>query len=295
MTKKLLKARRSSIEKERMDEQIEIAKTIQENLLVEEFPKLDELEFGAYYKAAKGIGGDYYDIIYRKDKNRIGAIMADVSGKGVPAALVMVMIRTILQSTFRFLSTADEIIDNINKGITQKLTGDKFVTMFYFNYDINTGKMEYSNAAHSPLVVYKVRQNTIIELDTDGAPVGIDPNFTFGVNTATLDEGDILLTFTDGISEAMNEKNELFRTSRVIDIVKKNYKLSAEELKNKIISDIESFVGNAPQHDDMALVIVKIKKIGKKPVRKTGEPKKEFTENIKSNLINPIDPRSIVL
>ena len=224
--------------------------------------------------------------------------MADVSGKGVPAALVMVMIRTILQSTFRFLTTADEIIDNINKGITQKLTGDKFVTMFYFNYDINTGKMEYSNAAHSPLIVYRAQHNTLVELDTDGAPVGIDPDFTFGVNTTYLQEGDILITFTDGISEAMNENSELFRTSKVKEIIKNNFRLSSEQLKDKIMDEINKFVGSAPQHDDMALVIVKIKKVNNPGSKKIAGDKKDINKDInkiRKEAINPLDPRSIII
>lgn len=288
MTEKILAAQGNLAEKERMDEQLEIAKKIQENLLVEKFPELPEMEFSAFYKPATEIGGDYYDVIYQSNTRRIGYIIADVAGKGVPAALIMVMIRTILHSTFNFIKKANEAITNINKGIARRLTGDKFATMFYFIYDIDTGRIEYSNGAHSPLIVYKKKLNQILEFDTEGAPVGIDYNAVFGVNTAYLDEGDIIVNYTDGIYEAMSEKDELFQASRVKELIKNNSQLSAEQIKTIIINKINEFVGKAPQHDDMALTIMKIKKINKKPI---------INPNINkttSEVINPFRPRPIL-
>lgn len=268
MTEKLNHAQKSLIEKERFEEQLEIARKIQENLLPKKFPALEEIEISSYYNAAKTVGGDYYDIVYQKDNNKISAIIADVSGKGVPAALIMVMIRTVLHSTLNFIKSANEVIQNINTGITGKLTGDRFATIFYFDYDLNTGRIEYSNAAHSPLIIYKNKLKRILEFDTEGVPIGIEETSQFGVNTTYVDEGDILITFTDGITEAMNKNNEMFHLKRLKEIIKQNHTLSADELKNKIIKEITDFVGNAPQHDDMTLVVFKIKKTRKDHMEK---------------------------
>lgn len=261
MTEKLLKAQKSMIEKERFEEQLEIARKIQENLLPEKFPELKELEISAYYKAAIGVGGDYYDVMYSPTDNKISTIIADVSGKGVPAALVMVMIRTIFYTNFKFIKRTNEAIKNINQGITGRLTGDKFATIFYFSYHIQTGILEFSNAAHSPLLVYRNKSKQIIELDTAGVPVGIDTKAVYEVKATRLSEGDIVITFTDGITEAMDENGNMFRLNPLKELIINNAHLSAEDLKNKIIEQINIFIGEAPQHDDMTLVIFKIKRV----------------------------------
>ncbi len=298
MTSRLIKAQKSLVEKERFEEQLEIARNIQVNLLVDKFPKIESLEMDAFYKAAKGVGGDYYDIIHVKEKKQIGAIIADVSGKGVPAALVMVMIRTVFHSTFKFVKQTNEAIENINTGISGKLTGDKFATMFFFIYNYETGLMRYTNAAHSPLIVYRTKENKFIELDTEGIPVGVDVTAKFGTNSIHLMEGDVLVTFTDGITEAMNIKEDMFKSERLKGSIKKHANLKASEIVKNIINEIDEFVGTAPQHDDMTLLVIKINNIGKIPqsVRTTVVRSIKSTEkNYKYFYMNPMDPYSLLL
>ncbi len=291
MTDKLLRAQKSLVEKERLDEQLEIARTIQENLLPEKIPVLPEVEISTFYKAAKGVGGDYYDLIHLKEEGKIGTLIADVSGKGVPAALIMVMIRTIFHTSFNYLKSTDNVIQNINQGLTRRLTGEKFVTMFFFIYNVKTGELEFSNAAHSALLVYKKNKNEIIELDAEGVPLGLETSAHYHARTTSLDPGDIIITYTDGITEAMNNKNELFRLRRLKEIIMQNTTLSAGSLKDKIISEINNFTGDAPQHDDMTLVIYTIKKIEGKPLTHQNTP----INQIKNSIINPLDPYSILI
>ncbi len=288
MTVRLKLAQKSLVEKERFEEQLEIARNIQENLLPDKFPELDEIEISAYYKAAKGVGGDYYDVIQQANRNEIGAIIADVSGKGVPAALVMVMIRTVFHSTFKFVKSTNEAISNINTGISGKLTGDKFATMFYFIYNYKKGKIQFTNAAHTPLIVYRKSEDKIFDLDTPGIPVGVDKKAEFGVKDFMVKENDILVTCTDGITEAMNKKEEMFTGNRLKEAIRRYADLSANEIKENIIKEIEEFVGDAPQHDDMTLVVFKIKKVN----NNDGEKK---VNNITNGILNPLDPRSILL
>ncbi|MBN1898299.1 MAG: SpoIIE family protein phosphatase [Spirochaetes bacterium] len=258
MTMQLNRVQKSMIEKERYDEQLEIAKKIQENLLPDEFPRIEGLQISAFYKAMGGIGGDYYDIVHLKDKNKISVIIADVAGKGVPAALVMVMIRTTFHAVSRFVNSPSEAIAEINYGITKRLSADRFATMFSFHYDYKNGILDFSNAAHPCMIFYQAETEKIGELDAEGVPVGIEELEKYQIKRIRVKPGDIILLLTDGITEAMNANNEMFRTNRIKQIVKANATLSADELKKKIISDIQRFVGEAEQHDDMTLVIFKI-------------------------------------
>ncbi len=284
MTTKLKEAQQEIIEKERYEEQLEIARRIQENLLPDKLPQLKEIELSAYYKAAKGVGGDYYDVI-EFGKNKIGLIIADVSGKGVPAALVMVMIRTMFHTIGKVFMHTSRTLEVINNGITGRLTGDKFATMFYLLYDYKTGKLQFSNAGHNVVFLYRKRENKIYELDTEGIPVGVLPDSTYGIDETQMEEGDMILLYTDGITEAMDEKENLFGSDRVKNIIKENHNLPAEELKQKIIDEITKFTGTAPQHDDMTLVLMKVKEI-------TNNRK---TKSLNYKLINPLDPYSIVI
>ncbi len=299
MTVRLVKAQKSLVEKERFEEQLEIARNIQVNLLADKFPEIDGIEIDAYYKAAKGVGGDYYDIIHVKEENKIGAIIADVSGKGVPAALVMVMIRTVFHSTFRFVKKTNEAIVNINTGISGRLTGDKFATMFFLIYDYKNGIMEYTNAAHSPLIVYRSKTDEILELDTEGIPVGVDVSAQFGTKSIKLMDGDILVTFTDGITEAMNIKEEMYKSERLKAAIKRNAKLSASEIVKNIITEIDAFVGEAPQHDDMTLLVIKVNRASllSSAVQQVNASNAVNSKpvNIKLKYMNPIDPYSLLI
>lgn len=289
MTGRLKEAQRSLIEKERYEEQLEIARGIQENLLPDRFPSLKEIDISAYYKAAKGVGGDYYDVVHIKEKNRISGIIADVSGKGVPAALVMVMIRTIFHSTARFVNTPNEAISEINSGVVGRLSADKFATIFAFHYNYKTGVIEFSNAAHSPMLVFKSKTGEILELDTEGVPVGIDENAIFGLKKLQLETDDIIVMHTDGITEAMNEKSEMFKSERLKNIIKGNSTLDANNLKNLIIDEVNRFVGNAEQHDDMTLLVLKV---NISPPQNISIPS---SEKIRREVLNPLDPFSLLL
>lgn len=285
MTRRLKKAQESLIEKERYEEQLEIAKRIQVNLLPDKIPQISELDMASFYKAAKGVGGDYYDIFHLKDKQLIYSIIADVSGKGVPAALIMVMIRTIFYSTVKFTQSPDQILKAINSGVIGRLTEDKFATIFVFGYNYKTGVLKFSNAAHNPLLLFKSDKKSIIELDAEGVPVGIDEDVSYEVKEIKLEQGDIIVLYTDGVTEAMNESEKLYTLERLKARIIENSNLNPAELKNLIISDINSFVGNAPQHDDMTLVIFKINEV----------PQIKSEKEIKSVFINPIDPYSIII
>ena len=267
MTDKLYNAQKQIVEKGKLEEQIHIAEDLQRNLLPETVPELPYFEFDAYYKAARGVGGDYYDILQVSD-DTIGTVIADVSGKGVPAAIIMVVIRTIFQSTAKFLKSPDRALHTINQDISGRTSGEKYATMFYYMYNFDNGILTFSNGGHNPLLVYHKKLNQVKEYDTEGAPVGVMQETQYEKKSIQLDEGDVIFLNTDGITEAENINHDFFDENMFNDAILKYSLFSAKEIKNKIMNDIEQFVGSAPQHDDMTLLVFKINKIPHKGIIK---------------------------
>jgi len=244
--------------KQREERDVEIAGDIQRQLLPKEYPKIDKVELFGFSKAAKGVGGDYYDFL-NFDNTRVGVIMADVAGKGVPAALVMVMIRSILHSVARKNISPSQIITFINKMLTGQVSQERYATMFYYLLDVPTEKLYFTNAAHGPLLIFRKNKNEFEMLDTPGLPVGITEEQKYGQGVTRISEGDIAILYTDGITEARNVDKEEFTIDRVKEIIKENSDKSAIELGNTLIEQINEFVGEAPQHDDETIVILKFK------------------------------------
>ncbi len=245
------------LEKRRDEREIEIASKIQHGMLPNTFPKNDYLHVWAYCQPAKGIGGDYFDFL-EFEHNRLGVVMADVAGKGVPAALVMVMIRSVVRSVAKYDAEAGDVVKQVNYSIHGEVTQERYATMFYFNYDAYSGLLNYSNAAHGPMLVYRSLTDEYEMLDTPGIPVGIDQNQEYGQDSTILNSGDIAMLYTDGITEAMNEKREQYSIERVMDYIKAHKDMDAEELGKSLLQDIQEFAGEAPQHDDQTMIILKI-------------------------------------
>jgi len=261
MTKKLIKAQREIVEKGKLQEQINIAEDLQKNLLPDHVPELPFFSFDSYYKAARGVGGDYFDILELTDDDMVGVIIADVSGKGVPAAIIMVIIRTIFQSIAKFVNSPEKALDMINKNISGRTSGEKYATMFYYMFNYRTGELVYSNGGHTPLMIYHRKQNEIREYDTPGAPVGVLEESVYSTASMRLEEGDIIILSTDGVTEAGSSKHGFYTEDDLKKGVIKYSNMNAKEIVGNIIKDINDFVGSIPQHDDMTLLVLKVNKI----------------------------------
>jgi len=244
------------LEKQEMEREVGIAADIQTQLLPAKLPKVKNAELAAFSNPAKGVSGDYYDAIPIK-RGRITLVMCDVAGKGVPASLVMVMIRTIIHLIAGAEKNAKTIMTWVNKGIAGKISIDRFATLSFIKYDPATGHMEYANAAHHPLMIYRSETKEIESLDAEGLPIGLEKDTVYTQATTQISKGDILLLYTDGVIEAMNSSGEQYSYERLAELVKKNYHESAAELCSSIKNDIYEFVGNARQHDDTTLMLLK--------------------------------------
>ena len=244
-------------EKMEAEKQLAIAGQIQQDLLPTVFPDSEHFEIFATSKAAKGVSGDYYDLINFGD--RMAIVMADVAGKGVPAALVMVMIRSAMRTITRSESEPKDVVAAINRAISGEVSQERYATLFMSMLDLHTGLLRFTNAGHGPMLVYRRLTDSFELLDTEGLPVGISPDTEYGQDDTIMNTGDIAVLYTDGITEAMNAKHEEYTMSRVKEDLRKFKDLSAKEISMKIIENITNFTGDEPQHDDETILVVKMK------------------------------------
>ncbi len=238
--------------------ELDVASGIQKNLLPSKLPTLGETSLFAYSEAAKGISGDYYDA-FMLDDNKMLVTVCDVAGKGVPASLVMIMIRTILRLITEKTRNAKSVVSLLNNLLTSRLGIDHFATIGLFIYDHEKRVVSYTNGAHHPLYVYKAERDTFLKFDTDGLPLGLEAETEFGHKRFQVEIGDYLILFTDGLNEARNIEGEEFTTNRLLSIIKKNAQMEPEKLTSEIRRSLDIFTTGTGQHDDQTLLLMKVK------------------------------------
>ena len=237
-----------------------VAREIQQAILPRIFPPFPEetasMDIAASMNAAKDVGGDFYDF-FRIDKDRIGFTIADVSGKGVPAAIFMAVARTLIRATgIRGVSPA-ECITYSNSLLSQESVNYMFVTVFYGIYNIRTGEVTYTNAGHNP--PYLIKANGTVEelpLSKDIVAGAID-DYQYTEETLQLEKGDTLLLYTDGVTEAVDAEVNDYSEDRLKKLLDHSSKLSCQEVVDKVKADVKAFVGEAEQSDDITLLALK--------------------------------------
>jgi len=257
MTEMIKEAKDKEIENRIMEEQLEMAKDIQEGLNPMEFYDKDGIQIKGFTRAAKGVGGDYFDYI-DIDKYRVGALISDVSGKGVPASLVMVMIRTVFTS---YITRKDvdcaRVVRAINDSLSADFAIDKFATLFFMIYDRRNGELAFSNAGHGPLFCYRASMKNCTITKLDGVPIGIMEDVDYIQARVKLDPGDMVVMYTDGITEMRNPEREEYGLKRVIHLMKTQNHLSANDFVTMLVDDVDNFRRDANPHDDMTTLVFK--------------------------------------
>jgi phosphoserine phosphatase RsbU/P len=246
------KMHKSLMEKQRLVKDMEFASTVQESFLPQKTPEIEGYQFSAHYTPAQEVGGDFYDFIHL-DRNRIGVVIGDVSGKGVPAALTMAKLGSDLRTLAFTEKDPATVLERLNDLLAERSRRGMFATLLYIELDSQTGTLSISNAGHLPLIIKKADGSVKKLSTTGGSPLGILTGMKFGQETATLDPGDIVILYTDGIIEAMNAREELYGYERFEALIRKAPSLP-EGLKSAIIEDVNKFTGLSPQHDDMTMV-----------------------------------------
>jgi serine phosphatase RsbU (regulator of sigma subunit) len=262
MTSRLLVYQQQIQQKAKLDEQIQIARNIQQDLIPRTGIDADRLSINGFYKAATGVGGDYYDYV-EIGGGQYGLIMSDVAGKGVPASLMMIMIRTVFKSLIKTgVDNPARVISLINSTLAADISNDRFATLLFGVVDTNAGEFRYTNAGYGPLMIYRKRERgcSLIDPERGSIPIGVLADVAYNEeNPIPVEPGDMLLLFTDGIHEARNEKEEEYGIDRLRDVVPRFADHEAKGVTTGVIGDVMDFVGSTEQYDDMTLLIMKMK------------------------------------
>jgi serine phosphatase RsbU (regulator of sigma subunit) len=238
-----------------LEEDLRVARHIQQSLLPKEPPKVDSLDIVGLSVAAQAVGGDYYDFI-KLDRSRLGLAIADVSGKGTPAALLMANLQACLRSQAATDCSPGVAVPRTNGMFSGFLDPGRFITLFYGVLDLPTRTLTYVNAGHQyPIIIGKA--GAIRELEGSDLIIGINAESEYHEEAVTLKAGDLMVLYTDGVTDARNSDGEMFGESRLFDLLKKNRQYDARTLSEKILDSINEFTGNAPQFDDITMMLVR--------------------------------------
>ena len=253
--------RQEVAQRERANRELEIAREVQQRLFPQTLPVVKGLDFAGYCRPALGVGGDYYDFI-RLDDGCLGIAVGDVSGKGIAAALMMASLQASLRGqTIKPCSTLGEMIQHINRLVFEASAENRYATFFYAQYDPATRMVRYCNAGHNPPLLYREAngRKTIRRLDQGGTVIGLFPEAPFSEAAIQVEPGDILIGYTDGISEAMNEQEEEFGEERLSECAGECETRCAADMITCMLHHVDAFTGEAAQHDDMTLVVVRVR------------------------------------
>lgn len=256
ITLMISRIRKYSGELERERTELRIASTIQTSFLPKTIPEIEGFSLAAVSIPAKEVGGDFYDIIDLGD-GRTGLVIADVSGKGVPAALFMVFSRTVLRASTRMIGVVSGTVTAANRMIAADADLGMFVTLFFGVIDPGTRKLAYTNAGHNPPIHYHAASGTTSWLAPCGMAVGVDGDLEYRELETDLEPGDTVVFYTDGVTEAENPDLALFGDERLEEVVRRNPGIPPAELIDRIRGEIRSFAGDAPQSDDITIMVLR--------------------------------------
>jgi serine phosphatase RsbU (regulator of sigma subunit) len=240
--------------KQRMEKELQQAALIQRKLLPLSVPLLDGYELAGFNDPCREVGGDYYDYLAR-GPGKLGLAIGDVSGKGMGAALLMATIR----ASFRAHVETDHgilaLISALNEAVLQSANSNNFVSFFYGELDSPTGELDYVNAGHNPPIVLRA-SGQVDRLKADGLILGVFSGARYSQSRVRLERGDLLVAYSDGVTEMQNQSGEEFGEDRLIGLLQANKDRTASEVQELICSSIRAFAGAEPQYDDVTLLVV---------------------------------------
>lgn len=244
-------------QRERINREIEIAREVQQRLFPQRFPQLDGVTLAGLCRPVLGVGGDYYDVIELED-GRIGIALGDVSGKGISAALLMASLRASLRGmTLEGPSDLARMMQKLNRLVYESSAENRYATFFFASFDPRTLELRYVNAGHNPPVLLRT-DGTVERLEAGGLVVGLLPMSSYEEQAAELRPGDVFVTYTDGISEAMTDQEEEWGEERMIAAIETARQGSAEIILADVFQAADQFTAGADQHDDMTLLVMKL-------------------------------------
>jgi len=253
---------KNSLKQERLEKELQIAREVQLRLLPQNPPQIPGLDMESLTITAYEVGGDYHDF-YSVDETGLGIVIGDVSGKGTSAAFYMAEAKGIIQSLARIFTSPRDILVETNKILYASLEKKAFISMLSGRVNLTTGSFWFSRAGHCPVIQYSAASGSATLHQPEGIAVGLDSGSIFDAKLQqarlSLGAGDILALYTDGLSEARNAQGQEFGEERLCALLKKNADLSASDLKDAVIDEILKFLDGQNLHDDLTLLLIKIK------------------------------------
>lgn len=256
-TLKLSNQKMEAINKE-MQRELKVASSIQTSMIPKEFPKYPNVKLGAVWQSMTEVSGDYYDVIPIPSKKKIGFLVADVSGHGVPAALITTMAKVSFGSHSQTAKNTAEVCDHANKEIYESL-GDIgfYLTAFFGIFDARTNELMFTNAGHQMSIWQHAKTGELELITSPGFFIGSFDEVEYGYNTITLEKGDKVMFFTDGIVEARRDPDgEFYEEERLNEFFHKNKDLHADEFAKKLFEEVEEFCNGRPPNDDRTIMVI---------------------------------------
>ncbi len=246
-----------ALEKRALEHEMNVAREIQENLLPQKLPDIRNYDFAALNLPAKAIGGDYYDYIMLPE-NHLRFCIADVCGKGIPAALIMATLRTTMhfQKSDFDPESVGRLVSRINRVMFESTPLSRFVTLFYGELNLNNGNLLYVNAGHNPPYFCPISENPR-QLRVGGMALGLVKESEFQVGQLQIKPGDLLLLYTDGVTEAMNASYDEYGDERLLLFLKEHRNNNSADLMNKIVADVSAHLDGMQQNDDLTMAVIK--------------------------------------
>ncbi|MBN2470187.1 MAG: SpoIIE family protein phosphatase, partial [Anaerolineae bacterium] len=246
----------SAADRQRLERELEVAQNIQTSFLPDSNPSIQGWDVASYYRAARMVGGDFYDFLALPG-GKWGLVVADVADKGIPAALYMALCRTLLRAVARNRDNPAQALLRVNKLLLEDTRSDLFVTVWYAIWNPKDGTLFYSSAGHNPPLVIQHNGSEVETLRLKGIALGVLANITLHTARITLEPGDTLVMYTDGVTEAHNARDEQFTVSGLEAAVSARHGATAQTMIDSIITALDVHTGSEPQFDDLTLVIVK--------------------------------------
>jgi len=261
MTRSLRAAQKLEHERQAIEHELSIATEIQTKLLPERIPQIPGIDLFSFYLSAKEVGGDYYDFLVI-DPTHLGIIVADVSGKGIPGAMVMTMVRSLLRLASHRETSPAETLKKVNRILAKDIRRGMFVTAIYAVLDVQRKRLTVASAGHNPMVFYEAATKTVRAVNPSGIALGFDKGRTFDENireeTLDLKTGDRCVVYTDGVVEAMSEKQEEYGMERFMEVVKEQAERSSKDFTNGVVEELEGHRGRGEQSDDITITTLRV-------------------------------------
>jgi serine phosphatase RsbU (regulator of sigma subunit)/putative methionine-R-sulfoxide reductase with GAF domain len=244
-----------AVKSERMERELQLAREIQTTFLPDRLPEIPGWDIGVRWQPARQVGGDFYDIL-SIDNNRIGFVIADVADKGMPAALFMTLIRTLIRAAAKEKKSPAAVLKQVNELLVPDSKRGMFVTVFYGVFSLDSGKIVYANAGHNPPIVKRLNRDEFIELTRTTMALGIFADIDVDERELTLNPGDWMLLYTDGVTEAFSAKDEMFGTERLTKLLQEHQFVSSDGLINEVERAVEDFIHGTDLSDDLTLAAI---------------------------------------